>query len=237
MIDGRVKALARAHDQITDDHWGPAPLHGLIEGEAAACLTDSPRAVVIEGEPVLLNPQAYSTVALVIHELVTNSAKYGSLSNDGQVTISWHRSDDRDLQIDWVESGGPPVAPPTRKGFGTTIIEHSIPYDLGGVATLDYRPGGLTACFIIPERHLARPGDLSGNRNAFVERELPTELVRGDLLDGVGVLLVEDRPDHRARRRGHFEAARRKPGLDRGQRRRRTPLDPRRPARYRRARH
>ena len=87
MVDGRIHALARAHNQITDDHWGPAPMQALIDAEAAAFVDEqtawSPRAT-----PVLLNPQAYSTMALVIHELVTNSTKYGSLSApEGRVRI------------------------------------------------------------------------------------------------------------------------------------------------------
>lgn len=192
MIDGRVHALARAHNQITDDHWGPAPIQGLIDAEAAAFLTDKRRQIVTEGDNILLNPQAYSSMALVIHELVTNSTKYGSLSDGGEVAIRWFRNDERNLEIHWVESGGPTVRQPTRKGFGTTIIEHSVPYDLGGVAKLFYEPGGLRACFTIPERHLATPRDVRPAPTALVEHAEPIAPVRGDLLVGRRVLLVED---------------------------------------------
>lgn len=132
LVDGRIHALARAHNQITDDHWGPAPIQALIDAEAAAYLADRPGRISTSGGFVLLNPQAYSTMALVIHELITNSAKYGSLSDEGTVTIEWRRNDAGDLLFDWQEHGGPPVSPPSRKGFGTTIIGRSVPYDLGG---------------------------------------------------------------------------------------------------------
>ncbi|HEY6917187.1 MAG TPA: HWE histidine kinase domain-containing protein, partial [Allosphingosinicella sp.] len=89
LVDGRIHALARAHNQITEDHWGPAPFENIIDAEAAAFLADRADRIVSEGPPVLLNPQAYSTMALVIHELVTNSAKYGSLSDSGRVRVQW----------------------------------------------------------------------------------------------------------------------------------------------------
>ena len=194
MIDGRIHALARAHNQITDDRWGPAPLQSLIDAEAAAFLTNK-KATRVEtaGEPVLLNPQAYSTIALVLHELVTNSTKYGSLSDRGKVSLRWERNENRNLELHWVESGGPLVRPPTRKGFGTTIIEHSVPYDLGGVAKLYYEPDGFRACFTIPERHLAVSGNAPAKHAlARPEADDAPVAMRGDLLAELNVLLVED---------------------------------------------
>ncbi|OJU08819.1 MAG: two-component system sensor histidine kinase/response regulator [Caulobacterales bacterium 68-7] len=157
VVDGRIHALARAHNQITDDHWGPAPLQALIDAEAAAFIEDAGR-IVVHGEPLMLNPQAFSTMALVLHELVTNSTKYGGLSAPGGgVTISWKRNDSGDLIFDWEEAGGPPVKAPTRKGFGTTIIDRSVPYDLGGSASIEYDPKGVHAVFCIPARHVTAP--------------------------------------------------------------------------------
>jgi len=106
VIDGRIHALARAHNQITDDHWGPAPMQALIDAEAAAFVGENER-MVSNGTPVLLNPQAYSTMALVMHELVTNSVKYGGLSTpEGHVEISWDRNAAEDLIIDWKDLAG-----------------------------------------------------------------------------------------------------------------------------------
>jgi light-regulated signal transduction histidine kinase (bacteriophytochrome)/ActR/RegA family two-component response regulator len=194
LVDGRIHALARAHNQITDDHWGPAPLRALIDAEAAAFLAEQRERVRAEGPPVLLNPQAYSTMALVIHELVTNSAKYGSLSvSGGRVELVWRRADNGDLLIDWYERGGPAVAPPSRKGFGSTIIDRSIPYDLGGSARIEYEPGGVEAAFVIPARHVSEPKDHSGPAIRYAKFPAPAAANGlSEVVQGKTVLLVED---------------------------------------------
>jgi CheY-like chemotaxis protein len=192
LVDGRVHALARAHNQITQDHWGPAPLKALIDAEAAAFLTGAADRVHVEGPPLLLNPQAYSAMALVMHELVTNSAKYGSLSDSGEVNIEWKRDDRGDLLFHWRESGGPPVAPPTRKGFGSTIIDRSIPYDLGGDARIDYKPSGVEAEFRIPSQHVSEPKDHSGPAIRFARSEPDMHYNAEPIIEGRVVLLVED---------------------------------------------
>ena len=193
IVDGRIHALARAHNQITDDHWGPAPMQALIDAEAAAFVDQAGR-VVVTGQPVLLNPLAYSTMALVVHELVTNSTKYGSLSNQaGRVAIDWTRNANGDLVLDWRESGGPPVTAPTRKGFGTTIIDRSVPYDLGGSASIEYDPDGVRASFRIPARHVSEPGPSSGQTMRYPRPAVGhPQLAPHAMLKGHHVLLVED---------------------------------------------
>ncbi|SOB87224.1 Bacteriophytochrome (light-regulated signal transduction histidine kinase) [Sphingomonas guangdongensis] len=193
MVDGRIHALARAHNQITDDHWGPAPIQALIDAEAAAFVDGGAERLHSDGEPVLLNPQAYSTMALVIHELVTNSTKYGSLSTDGDVACRWERNEAGDLLLTWRERGGPPVTPPTRRGFGTTIIDRSVPYDLGGTAQIEYKPEGVEAQFRIPARHVSVTRDRAPAAIRF-PRSSPGHPVEtpADLLKGRTVLLVED---------------------------------------------
>jgi len=193
VVDGRIHALARAHNQITDDHWGPAPLEALIDAEAAAFAVDKQSAIHAGGPPVLLNPQAFSTMALLIHELVTNSAKYGSLSGDGEVEIEWKRSHTGDLVLHWTERGGPPVRPPRRKGFGSTIIERSVPYDLGGSARSLFEEAGFRAEFCIPARHVSEPPAMMARRIVLPHSHHPQEpTVSSDFLDGVNILLVED---------------------------------------------
>jgi len=194
VVDGRIHALARAHNQITDDHWGPAPLQALIDAEAAAFVDERDR-IAVQGEPVSLNPQAYSTLALVFHELVTNSNKYGALSAEGgRVTIGWHRKAGGDLAVEWREAGGPPVVAPTRKGFGTTIIERSVPYDLGGTVKVDYDPRGFHAVFNIPARHLSEPRQGAGPQAIKYPRPAPGHAHPAPtrILEGQDVLLVED---------------------------------------------
>jgi light-regulated signal transduction histidine kinase (bacteriophytochrome)/CheY-like chemotaxis protein len=155
VIGGRVQALARAHDQITKQQWGPGSLRDLIVAEAEAYLSKKANRVQLSGPAVAIAPDAFSILSLVIHELMTNSAKYGALCDQrGQVTVDWSIGDDGALGIAWRESDGPPVKAPTRRGFGSTIIEYSIPHDLGGEVALDYDPKGLRARLTIPARYV-----------------------------------------------------------------------------------
>ena len=193
LVDGRIHALARAHNQITDDHWGPAPLAAMIDAEAAAFAATRESAIISKGAPVLLNPQAYSTMALVIHEPVTNSTKYGSLSGDGEVQIDWSRDHAGDLVLVWQEVGGPPVSPPKRKGFGTTIVNRSVPYDLGGRASIDYAADGVRAEFVIPARHVSEPKSYGGPEIRIPRPAVSSQHpINPALLEMKSVLLVED---------------------------------------------
>ena len=186
VLGDRVHALARAHDQITAKNWGPGSLAALIATESSAFLGEGAARISVNGPATLLQPQAFSTVTLVIHELMTNAAKYGALSGgSGQVTVTWKLDDGGNLTLDWLETGGPKVSAPTRRGFGSTIIHRSIPHELGGEVTLDYEPDGLKARFVVPGRHVV-PGD---------DTPIPAVMVHeeglADRLSGT-VLLVED---------------------------------------------
>ncbi len=196
VLDGRIHALARAHNQITQDHWSPAPLKSLIDAEAAVFIQDHHDRVHTEGEMVLLRPQAYSALALVIHELVTNSVKYGALSAAGTVTIAWNIDNSSDLVIDWVERDGPTVAKPNRRGFGTTIIEHSVPYDLGGKAEISYPSEGVRARFTVPAKHLSDASEYRGTPinlpTSAASPSAQNKTEESDLLADKVVLMVED---------------------------------------------
>ncbi|WP_183616227.1 HWE histidine kinase domain-containing protein [Novosphingobium fluoreni] len=156
IIGSRIHALARAHDQVTQTDWSPSSLYNLIRTETDAYASDSADRVRIEGPDALVAPNAFTTLALVIHEMMTNSCKYGSLSaSRGHVAISISNGDDGSLEIDWSEVDGPEVKTPTRRGFGSTIIERTIPHELSGIATIDYPKSGVRATFVIPGEHIA----------------------------------------------------------------------------------
>jgi light-regulated signal transduction histidine kinase (bacteriophytochrome) len=158
IVGGRIHALARAHDQITADNWGPASFHRLISAETGAYLGSRADRVVISGPDILLEPQAFTTVALVLHEMITNSAKYGALSDTlGQVDIATSIDQRGQLVVNWEEHGGPPVRPPTRRGFGSTVIERSIPHDLNGESELEFILAGVKARFVIPSAYVRTP--------------------------------------------------------------------------------
>lgn len=194
MLEGRILALARAHDQITQDNWGPAPIRQLFETEGGQYLADA--RLTLPHAAVMLEPIAFTTLALVVHELMTNSAKYGALSGQGRVDIDWSVDDAGDLVLLWREQGGPAVQPPRRHGLGTTIIEQSIPHDLGGDAKVSYAATGFAGRFVIPARHVRVSGCTSGRADpAPHDRAAPVVPAAADdvmpPVDGP-VLLVED---------------------------------------------
>lgn len=157
-LKGRVEALAVAHDQAVRASGGGL-LRELVAAEASPYRAGE-ATIGIEGPPATLDARAFSVLALVIHELITNAAKYGALSvPGGRLAIGWSRSPAGDCEIRWSESGGPAVAPPARQGFGTILISRSIPFDLGGTSDLDYRPEGLQATLRIPARFVRWEGE------------------------------------------------------------------------------
>jgi len=191
IIGGRIAALAAAHDNITAKNWGPASLARLIEAELAPyCGTERAR-FRLTGDDVLVAPEAYTILALVVHELATNSAKYGSLSSRaGRVEITLARTAFGDLALSWRESGGPPVTAPTRHGFGSTIITRSIPHDLHGEADVRYKLAGVEAEFLVPARYLAAPE--AGSRRLPAPAPDPMRADRLPPDAPARVLVVED---------------------------------------------
>lgn len=187
-LGDRVMALARAHDQITGGNGQPASLRGLIDTEVAAFLGARRDRCRVNGPDIVLEPEAFTSLALVMHELVTNASKYGSLSDNGRVDISWSVVDHGFLRISWRESGGPIVKPPSREGFGSTLIEKSVPHDLGGRADVRFVMTGLEADFEIPARHFRTGAAAAHSRTA--SREAPAVPARP--LAGKVVLLCED---------------------------------------------
>ncbi|ODA66693.1 Bacteriophytochrome [Methyloligella halotolerans] len=188
VVGGRIHALALAHDQITADNWGPASFRKLVTSEAAAYVADKADRVILTGPEVMLQPKAFTTVALVIHELVTNSAKYGALSDShGSVHVETEFNGQGELIIRWAERGGPPVKEPTSRGFGSTLIERSIVYDLRGQAKVVYDPKGLRASFVVPADYVAESA-------APVSPDVPDEEAQSDADVELpkSILIVED---------------------------------------------
>ena len=176
VLGGRIQALARAHDQITNLNWAPVALKSLVESEAGAYLGARAGRIRMDGPEVALDPKAFATLALVVHEMMTNSAKYGALADStGQVEVLWRLDEGSSLVIDWKESGGPPVQPPSRRGFGTTIIERSVPFDLKGDAEIKFDLLGVQARFVIPANFVQMIPGMSGlpGKVAAKEQAMP----------------------------------------------------------------
>ncbi len=191
-LKGRIQAMSGAHDQITRHNWGPSGLAALIEAEFIGIVHADSHRFTLVGPDVSLHPIALSTFSLVVHELVTNSAKYGALSAQGHVTVTLDRQPGVGLYVRWCESGGPVVQPPTRRGFGSVIIERFVPFDLDGRADVRYLPAGLEVDLFVPESFIAK-ADTSAPAATHPFAPIGVIPAADSLpLQGLSVLLLED---------------------------------------------
>ncbi|MGF6425350.1 HWE histidine kinase domain-containing protein [Bradyrhizobium sp. Pha-3] len=150
LIEGRIEALAKVHTLFVESRWVGAELHRLAAQELLAYSGEKEARVRIDGPAVMLEPSIAQTVAISLHELATNAAKYGSLSAaSGRVEILWSLPADGRLSLRWIESGGPAVGPPTHRGFGTRILENMIS-QLKGEVRFDWRDQGLACEIALP---------------------------------------------------------------------------------------
>jgi len=151
-VRGRVAALARAHTLLSRNRWEGADLALVITDETAAY--QRPGQVTLGGPPIVLAPDAVQPVSLLIHELATNAVKYGALSTElGRVSVNWRIGPAGDLELTWLETGGPSVAEPTSRGFGSTLVSEVTTRQLGGRIELDWRPTGLALSAALPLRN------------------------------------------------------------------------------------
>jgi two-component sensor histidine kinase len=154
-FEGRLLALSKTHNLLTRQSWREAELRDVAEQELAPYRKAGDARVVLEGPDVKLPARYAINLGLVLHELVTNAAKYGALStNAGHLEVAWSvvESEDRpkQLRIHWSESGGPPVAPPKRQGFGSRLIRRSIEGELGGYMVLNFAESGVAYDISVP---------------------------------------------------------------------------------------
>ncbi|HEX2114945.1 MAG TPA: PAS domain S-box protein [Alphaproteobacteria bacterium] len=156
-VQGRVAALARTHTLLAQARWEGADLKALIDEEVAPYHKSERKSVRTEGPAVALAPEAAQSLAMAVHELATNAAKYGALSApEGRVAVRWRLQANQELEIAWQESGGPPVKPPTRRGLGTSVIQRSIRDQLGGTVRFDWREQGLRCEIAVPAGQIGR---------------------------------------------------------------------------------
>jgi two-component system, chemotaxis family, sensor kinase Cph1 len=156
-LRNRIRAMASAHELLAETRWHGLSLAALLAEEVAPFAAGD--RVIISGKSVILSPRAALPLALVVHELVTNSVKYGALSvPDGQIEIVWDRDDENNVVLHWRESGGPPVSPPVRRGFGSLLIGRSLKQEIGGSVTQNFEPEGLICHLVIPLSHVSWTG-------------------------------------------------------------------------------
>ena len=204
-IEGRIKALSRAHVLLSDSRWQGADLDTLVKEELAPYRSNRADRLDISGPKVLLEPTTAQTLALALHELATNAAKYGALSSaSGKLAVGWDLQADV-LTIDWRETAGPTARTPSTTGFGTQIITGSIERQLGGKATFEWLPAGLRCTLAVPRgdraassepikkegptANEARQGEAAA-RVLVVEDEALVALVLADQLSDMGLSVV-----------------------------------------------
>ena len=192
-VHGRIRAMAHAHMLLSASRWAGASLERLVEEELSPYQSNA--LIQTAGPPVTMPPSAAEAVAMALHELATNAAKYGALSQKtGHLNVAW-RLDGANVVIEWTEQGGPPVSAPQKIGFGSKVIATSIGDQLGGSAFFNWRPAGLVCVLIIPQPGGAAPV-VSAPPPHVIEPPPRNPLVAGEptgaALADVRVLVVED---------------------------------------------
>jgi len=189
-VEGRIKALARAHALLSESRWHGADIGALVEEELAPYRAGGGEQITISGPNISLLPHMAQGLALALHELATNAAKHGALSSRaGKVSLSWQQQPEA-LVLQWSEAGGRPVVPPSARSFGLKVIRASIEQQLGGTAGFEWCPTGLRCTLSIPqgeaqsrsEAHKARAGTDGGSPQANMANSRRVLLVEDEAL-------------------------------------------------------
>lgn len=209
-VEGRIRSLSLAHTILSLSRWQGADLSGLVEEELAPYRTADSSRIVASGPNVSLWPAAAQCLALAVHELVTNAAKYGALSTPtGRLTLDWSTASGN-LVLRWTEKGGLPCAAPSAPGFGMRIIKASIEGQLAGATSFDWGPNGVRCELTVPlaDRKLVRaptnghqapqaqalsaqrPIAVSGNRILVVEDEALVAIAIREALEEQGYSVI-----------------------------------------------
>jgi len=207
-VEGRIKALSRAHTILSHARWEGADLASLVDEELAPYTFPGSEQVSVTGPKAFLDPSTAQALALTLHELASNAAKYGSLSSpNGRLSLAWNIEQDQ-LTLRWIESGGPRVLRPATSGFGTKIILGSIERQLQGAVTFEWRPDGMRCLLAVPRpkpgevsnaldrvtqslaAHSADKTDLRAHRIMVVEDEALIAMVLVDHLQEIGLSAV-----------------------------------------------
>lgn len=189
IVEGRIHALAATHNLLSATRWQGANLRQIVDEEMAPYRANDGDRVVAEGPAALLLPATAQAVALALHELATNAAKYGALSTEtGKLKLTWSIGAEA-LELEWQETGGPPTRPPQSLGFGLNIVRSSIEAQFRGGVVYDWRREGLLCRLLIPRAQIVDPEHSASHAAPARKPEAPQ---RARSLAGKRVLMVED---------------------------------------------
>jgi CheY-like chemotaxis protein len=190
IIEGRIRAMARAHTLLSQARWEGADLSRLVNEELEPFRAGD--RVNVHGEAAAIKPSVAQNFALAIHELATNAAKYGALSApNGRLDVSWTLGNDT-LILQWRETGGPPSVPPKKTGFGSKVIDASIKRQLNGDIEREWSADGLSCVVRVPAEHFSPPAaHLVARVLQAREEAAPAAL---ENVRDKRILLVEDEP-------------------------------------------
>ncbi len=208
-VEGRIHALAATHNLLSATRWQGANLSQIVDEELAPYRTDHRKRIEAGGPPAMLLPATAQAVALALHELATNAAKYGALSTDtGHLRLVW-TIDNEALVVDWTETGGPVAAEPKSLGFGLSIVRSSIEAQFRGGVLYEWRPEGLHCRLSIPRAQIVsptptpkpateepratpghRPRSLAGRRLLMVEDEVLVGMMAKRILEDLGATVL-----------------------------------------------
>ena len=186
-IKGRIRAMATAHNLLAESRWRGADLLRLVNEELAPYAQGG--RVSTSGLAVSIAPTVAQNLALALHELATNAAKYGALSDpDGRLQVVW-RLGDEGLALEWIEQCAHRVQRPSRTGFGSRVVEASVKAQLGGVIEHDWRENGLRCTIRLPAQHFS-----AWERPLSVPRDERAGEIDAAAVEGRRILVIEDEP-------------------------------------------
>ncbi len=187
-LDKRIHSMAKAHSLLTQSRWEGVSVEGLLREELEP-YSQTNGGVEFGGVDAVLTPKSALSLSLALHELGTNAAKFGAFSRpEGRVAVVWSIGADGGLALTWRESGGPSVSPPTRRGFGSSLIERALALETGGRATIDYAPTGVICEILLPKSSLVEL-----NIKAPLKLEVAAIApAKPDIPENLRLLIVED---------------------------------------------
>jgi chemotaxis family two-component system sensor kinase Cph1 len=190
-LDGRIQAMAKAHSLLSQSRWEGISIDKLLR-EELNLYSGGHNAVIINGIDIQLTPKSALSLSLAIHELATNAAKYGALTEpNGCVAVDWRSAADGGVELTWTETRGPLVEPPKRRGFGSTLIERALSMETGGGAVVHYLRAGVVCEILLPASSVTYyDADAQSDENSKMQGEVMAALPES--AETFRILVVED---------------------------------------------